>query len=74
LASSYGGPIATRESRDRPQAEQALVEIKAEVSATPSSWPLHEVRGELLLPAHPSSLAARAWRRVVQVWNRERAA
>jgi putative peptide zinc metalloprotease protein len=74
LASSYGGPITTREARERPQAEHALVEIKAQVQAPPSDWPLHEVRGELLLAARPSSVAARVWRRVVQVWNRERSA
>ncbi len=74
LASSYGGSIPTREARERPQAEHALIEVKAKLENTSSAWPRSEVRGELLLPARPTSLATRALRRAVQVWNRERSA
>ncbi len=74
LASSFGGPIASRQARERPQSEQALIEVKAVASADTASWPVAEVRGEMLLSAKPISLAERAWRRVVQVWSRERSA
>jgi putative peptide zinc metalloprotease protein len=74
LTSSYGGPITTRDTRGKPEAEQAMVEIKAMGAADAHAWPLHEVRGELLLSAKPGSVATRAWQRLVRVWHRERSA
>lgn len=76
LASSFGGPIASREARHPVLSEVALVEVMASItpSAATADWPLAEIRGELLLPTRPTSLAERALRRALQVWHRERSA
>jgi putative peptide zinc metalloprotease protein len=76
LASPFGGPIAAREARQPAQSEVALVEVKARLQPSEADvrWPHAEVRGEMLLPAKPITLAERVLRRVVQRWNQERSA